>query len=856
MDITGNTERTVNTFPVQKLSQSMKTEKWYKECIDYIIGESDLANDAAYPCELDIQTNYDLYNSIYNEKDLKYVTNPFDQEDGFPAKAQNYNLIRPKIDLLIGEQTKRPDNFRVCRTSEIASSEIQEQAKQMLMDYVQAQIMSQMGPEEQARYEEALQSGEIMPPEAIHRYLTKDYKDINEITAYHTLRYLNHKLNIPHEAMKGWTDLLIAGAEVFYVGVVNNEPYIEWVNAKDFKPILGQDTEYFHAAERCCRRMRMSISQVYDRFHDDMSERDLNDLLEIIQGKPTAGGWGPDKGKLDDWNPIKTKIYRNLPFNKITGDEVINVYHCCWRSYRKLGFITLMDPETGEILEFEVDESYKVTGQELSVEWKWVIEILEGYKIGDDLYLKMQPVEYQCLDDSLNSQYLPYTGTVYGNTNGPGKSLVSLMKPLQYMYIILWYRLELAIAKDRGKVLNMDPTQIPKSMGIDISKWLHYLGALGINFINPYEEGWDTPGREGGKPASFNQISAQDLSMANTINGYIDLLAKIEQMMNELSGITQQRLGAITANELVGNVEQAIVQSNNITEPLFYTHSQVRRHLLLMLLNTAKSVWGKSDKRYLHYVLDEGTRAFLEIAEDFPYEDFDIFITDSSKETAIIEQLKQFIQPAMQNGASLSDAAEILTMDNMSMIKNKLEEIEQERIEREQAMREQEAELQRELQQMENQIQEDKMLLEQAKLDLEKYKIDTDAEVRITVAEINAYRGKAELDQNNNGIPDPIEIADQAIAERRATAEIANTQLDMALKQREAEAKNELEKKKVEAQKKSDELKATIEKRKLAVKEKELKSNEKIQKMKDKAAMDREKLKAQTALKNKVVGEK
>jgi hypothetical protein len=34
------------------------------------------------------------------------------------------------------------------------------------------------------------------------------------------------------------------------------------------------------------------------------------------------------------------------------------------------------------------------------------------------------------------------------------------------------------------------------------------------------------------------------------------------------------------------------------------------------------------------------------------------------------------MQPAMQNGASLLDITEIITMDNVTMIKNKLEEIE------------------------------------------------------------------------------------------------------------------------------------------------------------------------------------
>ena len=50
----------------------------------------------------------------------------------------------------------------------------------------------------------------------------------------------------------------------------------------------------------------------------------------------------------------------------------------------------------------------------------------------------------------------------------------------------------------------------------------------------------------------------------------------------------------------------------------------------------------------------------------------------------------------MQNGASLLDIAEIITMDNVNMIKNRLEEIEQKRMEQQQAM--EEAQAQREQQ--------------------------------------------------------------------------------------------------------------------------------------------------------------
>lgn len=830
----------INIFPAQKVPMSKKTKEWKESCVDYIIGHSASSrNGNSRSREEEMQTYYDLYNSIYNEKDLKYVTNPFKQDDGFPATAQDYNIIKPKIDLLLGEETKRPFNFRVVRTSDIATSDLQDKAKQLLIDYVQASIMSKLGPEEQARYQEALQSGEIMTPEQIQKYLTKDYKDIAEIAAQHSLNYLKQKLNVTHEFFKGWKDALIAGEEIYYVGVINGEPYVERVNPLSFSYEQSADLEFIHEASWCCRKMNMSATEIYDRFYDKMSEKQLNELLDMMDDG-TRGGLNPQVRKTSlDYPHIKTRTINGFSSNPFQNADNINVWHCCWKSFKKIGFVTIINPETGAEEEFEVDESYKVTGREVNVEWTWIIEVWEGYRVGEDLYIGIQPVEYQHISaDNPNSQKLPYTGVVYNNTNSSPRSLVSMMKPLQYMYIVIWYRLELAMARDKGKVVTMDITQIPKSMNIDVAKWMHYLGALGVNFVNPYEEGWDIPGREGGKPSQFNQITALDLTMANTIDQYINLMDKIESMVSEITGVTKQREGAISSNELVGNVERSVVQSAHITEPLFWVHNQVKKEVLSMLLNTAKFAWKDSDKRCVHYVLDDATRAFLTLNDDFFYEDMDIFLDDSTKNQQQLEALKQLMQPAMQNGASLLDIAEIITMDNINMIKNRLEDIEQKRMEQQQALEEQQAQREQQMIQMQNEVKEEELMIKEAEMDLEKYKIDADNATKITVAQLNAYRGLEDQDQNDNNIPDTMEIAAQALAERKQASEEAGKQFEFNAKLREQQMKEKIEDKKIQ-----------LEREKLT-------AAQKLQKQKDEAAMQREKLKAKTSLKNKVVGEK
>lgn len=454
------------------------------------------------------------------------------------------------------------------------------------------------------------------------------------------------------------------------------------------------------------------------------------------------------------------------------------------------------------------------------------------------MYIGIQPIEYQHISaDNPNSQKLPYTGVVYNNTNSKPRSLVSMMKPLQYMYIVVWYRLELALSRDKGKVAVMDITQIPKSMNIDVNKWMHYLSALGVAFINPYDEGWDIPGREGGKPSQFNQLSSWDLTMSNVIAEYIQLMQKIEDMVAKLTGITPQRQGQIAASELVSNANTAVNMSYHITEPWFWNHNQVKRRVLTMLLNTSKAAW-KDSKRYLNYILDDATRAFVQLSDNFFYEDMDIFVDDSTKNQQYIDQLKQLLQPAMQNGASLLDIAEIITLDNMSMIKNRLEEIEQKRMEQMQQQQQAEQQAQQQMAEQQNQLKEEELMLKEAEMDLEKYKVDQDNATKITVAQLNAYRGAENMDQDMNGIPDPIEIGKQALEQQKINSDIATKQLELNNKRREIEQKREAENKKIQLEK--DRMKHETE----------------LQRMSDKAAMDREKLKAKTAIRNKVTGEK
>ena len=728
-----------NTFPVQKLSRNKKTKEWGEKCVDAIIGRSStgiVVNGQDRKERMKVA--YELYNGNFDEKDFKHVTDPFRVGDSFPAKMQNYNIIRPKVDLLIGEESKRPFNYRIIQTNEEAISRIQEEYKKLYQQYLMEYIQTGQDDEEYLMQ--------------IQKHMKMNFKNTAESTAENLLIYLREKLMIINEFMKGWKDGLVAGEEIYYVGIVNGDPYVERVNPMYCDYDRDPELEFIHDSSWFRREFRMDASTAYDRWYDKLEEEDLDKLLKLTE----SGSAGSSTMTKSSKDPQSRGIIFTEKIPSDTGDldihDEITVYHTIWTSYKKVGFLTIADEEGNEEV-IAIDEAYeKQPGDR--IEWEWISEIWEGYRIGKDIYAGIQPVEYQ--HQSLEALYenkIPYTGVIYSNTNSRGKSLVEIMKPLQYMFLVLWYRLDIMLARDKGKVLVMDPTQIPKSMGIGVEKWMHYASALGIVFVNPHEDGWDTPGREGGKPAQFNQIASQDLSMSGVIADYIGLMVKIEDMIGEVSGVSKVRQGQIHQSSLVGNVQQEIIQSSHITEPLFWKHNQAKKVAYNMLLDVAKYAYSVNNKKKISFILSDTSRAIINITSEFLNADLGIFATDSTKENTDLERLRSLMGPAMQAGASLYEAAEIVTSDNISFIKRTLKEIDERKQAAEQQMQQSQQEVQLQAQQVQMQIAEQDAMLKQEDLRIKEEDSIRKAETAIAVAMIRDNGSETEeIDTEDNGL--------------------------------------------------------------------------------------------------------
>lgn len=659
-------ETTFIDYPLQRVPYSQKTPEWRKANVDFFINKSMIGSYGGATRMEKLDRNYKLYNGDIRREDFEYVTNPYgvEEKDNFPANLKNINILKTEIDLLIGEETKRPFNPVVFQTNpNVLNSKIKEKdesLKQMLEVMIVEKLMLKYGPELQnsspEQQQKMMQEKDAEMKAMIENHIEHSQKDELEEGANHYVRWAMQKFELKDLFLNTWKDGLIAGVEIGYVGDVNGRIYPERVNPRSFDFDKNPDLYYIHESNWCVRRMMMDPTSVIDKFGDILEPEDKDSIMRnhpygnANTNSPSDVQYNFMRYSNDNVDPEKSFLSNQMP-----------VYHVCWRSYTEVGYVVGVNELTGEQTEDVVSRGY-VAKEGEKITWDWIVQIWQGWKIGD-FYAGVEATDY--ID-------MPYVGVIYNNDNTASKSMVDIMFPIIVTYIIVWYRLELAMARDKGKIITMDITQIPKSQGIDLERWMTYLGAHGVNLVNPYEDGWDI--QRGGHPSNFNQFSSQDLSMGEVIAQYINLLGKVEELMGYISGITKQRMGAISTYELVGNVERGVTQSSHITEPLFYKHNQFKRVFLKKLVERGQQCWENQDNT-LSYIMDDLTKMVWTMPNEFPFSDLDIFIGDPSDEIRKLESVRQLSQPAIQAGASLYEAAQMFVSDSKMEIMHKLKEI-------------------------------------------------------------------------------------------------------------------------------------------------------------------------------------
>ena len=490
---------------------------------------------------------------------------------------------------------------------------------------------------------------EIELPQHIAEMFEESYVDTRAVLGQKSMNYIMTEQEVYDKMQKAWFHYLVAGEVYTHRGVRNGEPFYDVLNPIDVDFDLDPDLEFVEDGDWALVRKYVHASSVIDAYYESLSEAQVLELEDPQHSENDVSFlYANASGK--DPNSFRNRLI-----------EVVNVY---WKSRKRIGFLTYIDPQTGMVEEQEVADGFRLPKemkeQGAKLTWKWVNEVWEGTRIDGRFYINMNPIINQRLSlENPSKCKLPINGRRYSDTNATNISLVKLGIPYQLNYNIYKYRLELAIAKSKDIIASFDINRIPKKW--DMDKLMYYVEGTGIAWVDYNKEGIQL---------NPQHQSVMDMSI-KTIGQYIQLLESILQEWEKISGVSRQRQGEIGAYEGKASSQQAILQSSHITEDLFRKFERMEQRDLQALLDYSKEAWLTGKKTM--YVMPDGTTDFLDIDSMRHMEsNYGIFVSDAGKDQEKLQNIKGLTQAMVQNGAKMGDVAEMLDSDSFVEIKKNL----------------------------------------------------------------------------------------------------------------------------------------------------------------------------------------
>jgi len=694
---------TYKEIPRQKLPIKKKNKEWREDCVKSYINISNVGHSGGNTGngrKNDLLRLYDFYNGEIMDQDYDYVLKPYGKtRSNFPSKMRNYPIIKPIIDLLLGEKSKRPFNYTVSVTNSDAVSLKEEEKNNLILDSLRQRVINELNKE---GMETGVPSQEVEMPERIEEMFERSYVDHRAVVGQHSMNYIMMEQEVHHKLQKAWFHFLVSGEAYTHRGVRNGEPYYEVLNPTDVDFDLDPDLDFVEEGDWALVRKYVHASTIIDHYHNDLTPANIDQLES------------PEQNILDGWlsGSVKTNPNGSSRGNLL---EVITVY---WKSRKRLGFLTYMDPMTGAIEEMQVDDGFVLPDEmkelDAKLEWLWVNEAWEGTRIAEDIFINIKPIPNQRgTIDNPSKCKLPINGIRYSDTNSDNVSMVSLGIPYQLNYNIYKYRLELAIARSKDIIAQFDINMIPKKW--DMDKFMYFVEGTGIAWVDYNKEGIQL---------NPQHQSVMDMSI-KTIEQYIVLLQSIMEEWEKLSGVNRQRQGQVGQYEGKGASQQSIVQSSHITEDIFRKFARMEQRDLQALLDYSKQAWLTGKKTM--YVMPDGTMDYLSAESTSHSEsDYGIFMSASGAEQEKLQKVEGLAQSMIQNGVPASTVADMIDTQSFTQLKDKIRNAEESL----QA-------LAQEQQQAQQQMEQAKLQAEQMKMENENVQNDKDRTNKLEIAELN-----------------------------------------------------------------------------------------------------------------------
>ena len=364
-----------------------------------------------------------------------------------------------------------------------------------------------------------------------------------------------------------------------------------------------------------------------------------------------------DKEKLKDMVSLE-----NSGIQTIGGQPLYPVYYVEFTSPRPFYTKTSYPKDSDVPYETNIDAEYYEKNEKkiqkdvnkmlYTVSVQWGEQIHKGYRIGDGgdpIYLELGRKQNVIQTKGSGKKYFAksdYTHLLFGTIGNTRVSIQELIYNLDEVYDIIMWQILRELKKIKGQVFVYDESLVPS--GMDMSGVLYDVVEHGVLKINSAEEG-NLYGREVENAA--NVIKELNLGVSDSLKELINMKLAIEQTVDRITGINEDREGQGKASITATGAMQNIEASRNITKDAFFFINEFMEKILTKLCEKVKlnKEYISRTSTYIKYgdnLIDLGN-----LIDELYFSEFGVYLSDGKKIQEIKERIRQYFPVEINSGA-------------------------------------------------------------------------------------------------------------------------------------------------------------------------------------------------------------
>lgn len=619
-------------FPRQDIPENEKNEAWCGQCLDYAIRNFDSMKTRRID---KINRLYASYNGIIPANSIEYLTKTYGKSNR--GKFMPFRIAKPKIDLMIGEFLTRPIPYTLMTINPEAKAEKLENYHIMI---------GMMNAKEEVEKLRDVVGVDVTEGMDIPDKNNPDALEMMNVKSQHE-HYMQLALNyhIKFEKLRdkfssNFLDVTIA-SECYgrvEIGESDRETHYREIDPRNalFEE-LDRDPFLLRSPYKGEAR-KMFVHEILAEFAVELTQEQRNKLddLKTRSGDYLSGSFG-------------NRSYYSLIDNNLS----IDVFIIEWKSSRPFYTKIVNDPSNPDIphkknIAPEEYESNKaqydrdVANGKYIIEKKYLVDMWEAVQIGHEMKLRCRrkPFQVRSMSNPSETEY-GYHGLIFNTRDGMRVSMWEFAEKLSFLYDTVMFQINRELAKLKGKVVMYDRSFLPK--GMTMKDVLFDIANDGILSINTAQDG-SRGGRELNVQGGINEV---DLGISASMQYLLGLKIDIQNTLDKLTGINENREGQIAASSTATNAQSSIQASRTITEPMYYFMNRFMENVFDSICAHTKITWGLLESKKAANIIGDTGVGFFKATKDLMNCDFATFISDGGNELKVRELINRLSEVSL-----------------------------------------------------------------------------------------------------------------------------------------------------------------------------------------------------------------